>query len=91
MFTVTEAARSRLLSKLVGRNAADDEAFRFTRKSGGWKLRLDRPHPDDTKLVHKGRNVLLLDGAVKRSMAKLTLDVIAGEAPPKLTLLGSRI
>ena len=88
MFTVTEAARGRLLSKLVGRKAADGEAFRFTRKNGGWKLRLDLPQPNDTKLVHEGRNVLLLNDDVTQTMTKLTLDVINAETKPRLTLLG---
>lgn len=88
MFTVTEAARGRLLSKLVGRKAAESEAFRFTRKNGGWKLGLDHPQPDDTKLVHEGRNVLLFNAAAAQTMTKLTLDVINAETKPRLTLLG---
>ena len=88
MFTVTEAARGRLLSKLVGRKAAEGEAFRFTRKKGGWKLRLDLPQPNDTKLVHEGRNVLLLNDDITQTMTKLTLDVINAATRPRLTLRG---
>ena len=88
MFTVTEAARGRLLTKLVDRQAEEGEAFRFTRKKGGWKLRIDRPQPEDMKLVHEGRNVLLLDADVKQNMTKLTLDVVNAETKPRLTLLG---
>lgn len=88
MFTVTEAARGRLLSKLVDRKAADGEAFRFTRKNGGWKLRLDQPQPNDTPLVHEGRSVLLLNDDTKQNMTKLTLDVVNADTKPRLTLLG---
>jgi hypothetical protein len=88
MFTVTEAARGRLLTKLVDRKAAEGEAFRFTRKKGGWKLSLDRPQPNDTKMAHEGRNVLLLNDDVSRNMTKLTLDVINADTKPRLTLLG---
>jgi|CXWL01.1.fsa_nt_gi hypothetical protein len=88
MFTVTEAARCRLLTKLVDRKAAEGEAFRFMRKDGGWKLRLDRAQPNDTKLVHEGRNVLLLNDDVTQNMTRLTLDVINAETKPRLTLIG---
>lgn len=86
MLKVTQAARGRLLSKLMGRKAADGEAFRFMRKKGGWKLRLDRAQPNDTTLVHEGRNVLLLDQDVSRNMTKLTLDVTSYESKQRLTL-----
>lgn len=86
MLKVTEAARGRLLSKLVAKKAADDEAWRFTRKESGWKLRLDRAQPNDKTLAHEGRNVLLLDLAVLKTMAKLTLDVADAESKPRLTL-----
>ena len=88
MFTVTEAARGRLLSKLVGRKAAEGEAFRFTRKKGGWKLRLDHAQPEDTALVYEGRSVLLLNDNVTKDMKSLTLDVINAETRPRLTLIG---
>lgn len=86
MLKVTQAAKGRLLTKLVDKQAADDEAWRFTRKASGWKLRLDRAQPNDQTLVHEGRNVLLLDDKVYRSMAKLTLDVADAESKPRLTL-----
>jgi len=86
MLKVTEAARGRLLSKLVGRKAADDEAWRFTRKKDGWKLRLDHANPNDTTLAHEGRNVLLLAQDVSQKMTKMTLDATNAESKPRLTL-----
>lgn len=86
MLKVTEAARNRLLSKLAMHKAAENEAYRFTRKKGGWKLRIDAAQPDDKKLAHKGRDVLLLDDDVLRKMTRLTLDVAITESKPRLTL-----
>lgn len=86
MLRVTKAARSRLFSKLVGRKACDGEAFRFTRKKGGWKLRLDHAQPNDTALAFEGRNVLLLDQEVSRNMTRLMLDVTDPDSKPRLTL-----
>jgi len=86
MLRVTEAARGRLLVKLVNRNAGDGEAWRFTRKKGGWKLRLDHAHANDTTLVHEGRNVLLLGENVSRNMMKMTLDATGAGSKPRLTL-----
>jgi len=86
MLQVTEAARGRLLSKLSGRKAADDEVWRFTRKKSGWKLLLDRANPNDVTLTHEGRNVLLLDEGVSRKMTKMTLDATNAGSKPRLTL-----
>lgn len=86
MLKVTEAARSRLLWKLEKHNAADGEAYRFLRRKGGWKLRIDAAHPEDRKLAHNGRDVLLLDGDVLRKMNKLTLDCTSVDSKQRLTL-----
>lgn len=86
MFVVTEAARNRLLAKLATHKAADGEAYRFTRKRGGWKLLIDAAHPDDKKLAHQGRDVLLLDGDVLRAMGRRTLDCIGVASQQRLTL-----
>jgi len=86
MLTVTTAALDRLQTKLTGKRAKDDEAFRFTRRTGGWKLRLDRARPADTAFTHGGRSVLLLDGAVSQEMTNLTLDVRATDSGPRLKL-----
>ena len=83
MFTVTAAALDRLSRKLAGKNANDDEAMRFTR---GWRLRLDRTRPDDTAFSHEGRNVLLVDAAMAKAMASLTLDVCSAETGAMLEL-----
>jgi hypothetical protein len=87
MFTVTEAALDRLSQKLVRKKAADDMALRFMRRTGGWKLRLDRMRPADTMFTHGSRKVLLLDETVARAMSKLTLDVKDTAAGPRLTLV----
>lgn len=86
MLTVTAAARAHLLSKLDRRKAADDVAMRFTREKNGWRLRLDRARPDDTAFTHESRNVLLLDAAVAKAMAALTLDVSSTETGARLKL-----
>jgi len=86
MFTVTVAALDRLSSKLTSKKANDGEAFRFTQRTGGWRLRLDRPHPADTAFSHDGRSVLLLDSAVSQAMANLTLDVRRTDSGPRLKL-----
>jgi hypothetical protein len=74
MLTVTNPALDRLSRKLARKKADDDEAMRFTRRKCGWRLRLDRARPDDTAFTYEGRNVLLLDAAVAKAMAPLTLD-----------------
>jgi hypothetical protein len=86
MLNVTAAARDRLLSKLVRKQAADDVALRFTRKRKGWKLRLDDVRPDDTTFTYAGRTVLLLDAAVSKAMAALTLDVSRSATGARLRL-----
>lgn len=74
MLNVTAAARARLLTKLVRKNAADDVALRFRREKDKWRLQLDRAAPDDTVFAHEGRNVLLLDEAASKDMDLMTLD-----------------
>ena len=86
MLMVTEAARDRLLSKLVNRKAADDEGMRFMRREGRWRLHLERACPDDTTVTHQGRNVLLMDEGVSDAMTSMTLDVRQTERGPRLTL-----
>jgi len=86
MFKVTAAALDRLQRKLTGKKAKDDEAFRFTPRTGGWKLRLDRARPADTEFTHDGRSVLLIDGAVSQAMTDMTLDVKSTDSGPRLKL-----
>ena len=86
MFTVTAAALERLSRKLAGRKANDNEAFRFTQRTGGWRLRLDRTRPLDTEFAHGGRSVLLLDAAVSQAMTNMTLDVRGTASGPRLKL-----
>jgi hypothetical protein len=86
MFTVTAAALDRLSSKLASKKANDGEAFRFTQRTGGWRLRLDRPRPADTAFSHDGRSVLLLDEAVAQAMAHMTLDARKTDSGPRLKL-----
>ena len=86
MITATPGARVRLLRKLTRKDATDDVAMRFTRRTGGWKLRLDHARSADTAITHEGRLVLLLDEQVSQAMADMTLDVAGTEAGPRLTL-----
>jgi hypothetical protein len=83
MFKVTAAALDRLSRQLAGKNANDDEAMRFT---PGWRLCLDRLRPDDIAFTHEGRNVLLLDAAMAKAVAALTLDVGCAESDARLEL-----
>jgi hypothetical protein len=86
MLTVTETALDRLALKLAHKKAADELAMRFAPKAGGWRLRLDRPGPDDTVFAHRGRNVLLLDRVVASTMTDKTLDTRNTARGPRLTL-----
>ena len=86
MFTVTTGALNRLSAKLAGKKASDDQAFRFTRRTGGWRLRLDSPQPTDTAFSHEGRSVLLLDAAVSQAMGNLALVVRSTGWGPRLRL-----
>ncbi len=86
MFRVTTAALNRLSSKLAGKKASLDEAFRFTRRSGGWRLRLDRPRSEDMEFTNDGRRVLLLDAAASQAMTNKMLDVRSTESGPRLRL-----
>jgi hypothetical protein len=90
MLTVTAGALDRLSRKLSRKHAADAEAYRFTQKTGGWKLRLDQERPADTAFSHGGRSVLLLDAAVSVAMANLTLDVRTTDSGPRLRLRRGR-
>ena len=86
MFTVTAGALDRLSRKLARKKPTQGVALRFKRTAGGWRLRLDRARPDDTAFTHEGRNVLLLDAAVAKAMAALTLDVSGTEMGARLKL-----
>ena len=86
MLTVTPGAGVRLVRKLAHKGAKDEMAMRFTRREGGWKLRVDHARPADTAITHEGRIVLLLDQVVSQAMADMTLDVSGTEAGPRLTL-----
>lgn len=86
MLTVTPAARDRLSEKLIDKKAKDDQAFRFTQRKGGFRLRLGRAQRDDTAFTHEGRTVLLLDEAVTKAMVALALDVRGTESGTKLKL-----
>ena len=86
MLSVTKAACDRLLSKLTDREAADELALRFTRKTDGWLLTLDHQRPADKTFTCEGRNVLLLDANVSQAMSGMTLDVRDTEAGPRLKL-----
>ena len=86
MLTVTPAAIDRLLQKLARKKAADDVALRFTRRQGGWRLRLERARPGDTAFTQDGRSVLVLDAAVAQAMTNMTLEVRKTESGPRLKL-----
>ncbi len=75
MLTVTKTALGRLSNRLARKKAAQGMALRFTRREGGWTLRLDHESADDTAFTHDGRKVLLLDEAVSKALANTTLDV----------------
>jgi hypothetical protein len=90
MLTVSNAARTLLLSKLHRKNAAEGVAMRFTRKTKGWKLRADEERKNDTVFTHEGRSVLILDSAVAKEMATLTLDVRMEKSGARLRLHRTR-
>ena len=75
MLTITKTALNRLSHRLIRKKAAEGMAMRFTRRAGGWKLRLDRECAGDTTFTHDGRSVLLLDEVVSKAMANMTLDI----------------
>jgi len=87
MLTVTLQARDRLLTKLAAKDARGDQTLRMAKRPGGWRLRLDRPRPEDTAIIHDGRTVLVLDEAVSSAMTDRLLDVESTEAGPRLQLL----
>lgn len=86
MLTVTPGAGVRLLRKLARKGATEDVAVRVTRRTDGWRLRVDHARPADTAISHEGRVVLLLDEQVAQAMANMTLDVRNAEAGQRLAL-----
>ena len=86
MLTVTHTARKRLTCKLTNKNAAQDQALRFTRQVGGWKLCLDQIRPEDTVFSHDGKCVLLLDKTVSREMSDMVLDASSTASGDRLKL-----
>jgi Fe-S cluster assembly iron-binding protein IscA len=75
MLTVTESALDRMSRRLARKEAADGVALRFTRREGGWKLRLDQESAGDTAFTRDGRTVLVLDKAASEAMANMTLGI----------------
>jgi len=90
MLTVTKPGLERLCRKLARKGAADDMALRFTRREGGWALRLDRESVGDTAFSHNGRKVLLLDETVSKAMANMTLDTRQSGKRRRLRLYRSK-
>jgi len=86
MLTVSSAALERLSTKLSRKKAGDDVALRFTRRAGGWRLRLDRARPADTAFTQDGRQVLLLDPVVSQAMEHMALDATKTDAGSRLRL-----
>ncbi len=86
MLNVSLAARARLANKLARKNASPEFALRFVRRTGGYKLSLDRANPADTTITCEGKNVLLLDESMAQAMKDMTLDVTDKGAGPRLTL-----
>jgi hypothetical protein len=86
MLTVTTPALEQLSRRLARKGAADDTALRFTRRDGGWKLRLDQESAGDTAFTHDGRKVLLLAEPVSKAMANMTLDIRPDPQKPGLKL-----
>jgi hypothetical protein len=79
MFIVPEAARIRLVEKLVKKRAGDNVAMRFVRQRRKWSLRPDTPLSNDVAFAHEGRTVLVLDPQVAQRLTDRTLD--AQETP----------
>lgn len=86
MFTVTAGALDRLSKKLALKKPTEGVALRFTRRTGGWRLGLDRARSADTEFTHDGRRVLLLDVAVSQAMTNMRLDVRSTDSGPRLKL-----
>lgn len=86
MFTVTAGALRRLSTKLILKNGNEDQAFRFTRRTGGWRLRLDSTRKEDKEFLHDGRSVLALDAKEFQAIAQLKLDVKCTESGLRLKL-----
>jgi Fe-S cluster assembly iron-binding protein IscA len=89
MLIVTSDARRRLARKLALKKAASDQALRFVRRPGGWRLRLDGADSADTTICHDGRIVLLLDPTAAQLMKNKTLDVRKTVGGTRLTLVDS--
>ena len=75
MLTVTKPALDRLPRGLARKEAVDGMALRFTRRDGGWTLRLDHESAGDTAFTRDGRKVLLLDEAVSKATENMTLAI----------------
>jgi hypothetical protein len=86
MLNVSKPALVRLSHRLAEKEAADDQALRFTAHENGWKLSPDRARSGDVTFAHDGRNVLVLDASVSEAMADLVLDLRRTDAGPRLRL-----
>ena len=86
MLIVTEAASIRLAAKLTGKRAGDDVAMRFVRKRRRWKLRPDKPGPEDVAFAYEGRTVLVLQPQVAQRLTDRTLDARDTPAGSRLYL-----
>jgi len=86
MLTVSESALEKLSHRLARKEAEDGTALRFTRRMGGWKLRLDSESAGDTAFTYDGRKVLLLDETVSKAMENMTLDTRGNETASGLKL-----
>jgi hypothetical protein len=71
---------------LNNEDCPDGVAVRFVCQESGISLVLDNEKPDDSKIEHEGRTVLLLDQTAAEHLAEERLDVEQAEDGVKMFL-----
>jgi hypothetical protein len=74
MFTLTDAAGTRLTHMIKQRGLPGGVAIRFVYEGEGFRIRPDSERPGDKTFEHGGRTVLLLDKPISELLADETLD-----------------
>jgi Fe-S cluster assembly iron-binding protein IscA len=79
MLKLTEAARTHLAQILDQTEAPSDMTIRFVPAEGNRLIvYLDYTRPEDTRFVHHGKVVLVLDPQAAHAMTQRTIDLQQG-------------
>ncbi len=86
MVTITYSAAEHIAWTLSEHQVRDDVVLRIELTKGGVEMQPDKMRPDDEKLDHNGKVVLVLDQQTSRLLGNKTIDLMTDDDGSHLTL-----